>query len=270
MSPISSSPEPGPPHPDADRDGQRTGDEGGSRVPDEHRRAELVSSLAAVRTRLATACEAAGREPRAVRMIAVTKTFPAVDVATLAELGVLDVGENRAQEARAKVAELAAVPLASALRWHFVGQLQTNKARSVARYASAVHSLDRPELAEALAHAAAARDRCLDVFIQVSLDGALARGGVGPEQVGGLAAEVASLAPALRLLGVMAVAPIDADPDRAFAELHDVSRRLRERFPAADAISAGMSGDLEAAVRHGATHVRIGSALLGRRNTSFS
>jgi PLP dependent protein len=230
-----------------------------------------------VRARIASACAAAGRDPHAVQLIAVTKTYPASDVCALLGLGVRDIGESRDQEARVKVtatAELLAaapavgqgrVPL-DPPRWHVVGRLQTNKARNVVTYAHAVHSVDRAELASALADAAARRGRStpLNVFVQVSLDGDHRRGGITADGVGGLADTVVGR-PELALIGVMAVAPMGTHPDRAFATLQAISDALRAEHPDAHAISAGMSEDLEPAVRHGATHVRVGSALLGRR-----
>jgi pyridoxal phosphate enzyme (YggS family) len=229
-------------------------------LSDDVRRAELVSSLAAVRRRIADAAEAAGRDPRGITLIAVTKTYPAADVATLAELGVLDIGESRDQEARAKLAELGDLPL----RWHVVGRVQTNKARSVAGYAYAVHSVDRPRLVHALAAAASGREAPLDVFVQVSLDGDPERGGAPVSEVAALADLVAGSA-GLLLCGVMAVPPLGADADVAFARLAEIAAEVRAAHPDAASISAGMSEDLEAAVRHGSTHVRVGSALLGRR-----
>lgn len=233
------------------------------------REAALVAAVGAVRARIAAACEAAAREAQDVTLVAVAKTYPAADVVTLARLGVLDVGENKDQEARAKVAEVAELmprdQLREPLRWHMVGQLQSNKARSVVGWASAVHSVDRPKLVRALADAAQGRrDAALDVFLQVSLDGEPGRGGVRAAELLPLADAVAERGE-LRLRGVMAVAPLGGDPDAAFAALAEISARLRERYPDADAISAGMSGDLEAAIRHGSTHVRVGTALLGRR-----
>ena len=236
--------------------------------PDELRRAELVAALAAVRGRIARECERSGRDPQAVTLIAVTKTYPAADVVTLAQLGVADVGESRDQEARAKAAEVAAAGVS--VRWHVVGRLQTNKARSVVRYAGAVHSVDRVELVDALAVAAERAERAepLDAFVQVSLDADPTRGGALAADVPSLADAVAAR-PALLLRGVMAVAPMGADPEAAFSHLARVSLRLRESHPEASAISAGMSGDLDAALRHGATHVRVGTALLGRRDATF-
>jgi pyridoxal phosphate enzyme (YggS family) len=236
------------------------------------RRAEIAAALAAVERRIADACAAAGRPRADVTLIAVTKTFPAADVAILAALGIHEVAENKDQEAKAKHEALASV----GLRWHFVGQLQRNKARSVVRYADVVQSVDRPELAEALGAAAdRLRERPLDVLVQVDLsDGVdaahgpsgVARGGVRPSEIGRLADAVGAQ-PALRLLGVMAVAPLDVDPDHAFARLAEVASGLVKAYPEARWVSAGMSGDLEAAIRHGATHVRVGSALLGKRVT---
>jgi hypothetical protein len=241
-----------------------------SRQDAERRRAELVTALGALRSRIADACDAVGRDQREVTLIAVTKNFPASDVATLATIGVLDIGENKNQEARAKIKELAGPQIGSGpIRWHMVGRLQSNKARSVVAYASAVHTVDRPKIVRALAEAASGgRDTVLDVFIQVSLDGDPDRGGAVIEQVPALAAEVAAH-DELRLRGVMAVPPIDSDPRIEFARLEGVSRALRERYPAADAISAGMSDDLEAAIEFGSTHLRVGTALLGRREATF-
>jgi hypothetical protein len=239
---------------------------------DDDRRAELVGSLGAVRARIADACASVGRDPREVTLIAVTKTYPATDVVTLARLGVVDIGESKDQEARAKIAELGAPPFEPVeLRWHLVGRLQTNKARSVVGYASAVHSVDRAKLARALAEAAAGSERSdpLDVFVQVSLDDDPDRGGVMSDKLAALADLIAERAE-LHLLGVMAVPPIDADPDSAFERVRELSERVRSAHPGAAAISAGMSGDLEAAVRNGATHVRVGTALLGRRAPNFS
>jgi hypothetical protein len=236
------------------------------------RTAELVASLGAVRTRLADACAAARRDLRSVTLIAVTKTYPASDVEALVRLGVLDVGESRDQEASAKVAQTAQLLAGrpdgpGAPRWHFVGRLQRRKSRSVARYAFAVHSVDRPELVDALADGLARMElerAPIEVFVQISLDGDPDRGGVLPDGALDLAARVAARSE-LRLRGVMAVAPMGADPGAAFAQLADVSARMRTEHPHADAISAGMSNDLEQAIEHGATHVRVGTALLGRR-----
>jgi hypothetical protein len=177
------------------------------------------------------------------------------------ELGVLDVGENRDQEAAAKAAECAGL---AGLRWHFVGRLQTNKAASVVRYASVVHSVDRVRLARVLGEQARKAERVITCLVQVSLDGDPARGGALPADVPEVAAAVAA-EDGLVLGGVMAVAPPEVPPAEAFAPLPAISAAVREIRPGATVISAGMSGDLEAAIAVGATHVRIGTALLGVR-----
>jgi PLP dependent protein len=231
------------------------------------RRAELAASLEALRHRIVTAAEAAGRDPAGITVIAVTKTFPAADAALLVDLGLHDLGESKDQEARAKADALAGLPV----RWHFVGRLQTNKARSVAGYATAIHSVDRRELVASLDRATERADRAepLEVFVQLSLDGDPSRGGAVEGDLPALADAVAA-SPRLRLRGIMAVPPMDVDPDTAFARVAEVSARFAAAHPDARAVSAGMSDDLDAAVRHGSTHVRIGTALLGRRNTQFS
>jgi pyridoxal phosphate enzyme (YggS family) len=239
------------------------------------RRADLARNLAAVRARISAACDAAGRDPAELTLIAVTKTYPASDVLELARLGLTDFGENRDQEAAPKAAEVAAVPaVAGMVTWHFIGQLQTNKARGVARYASVVHSVDRVRLASALGGAARAAGRRLTCLVQVSLDPADvdAGGGAGQERGGVPPARLAEVAAAieaeegLTLGGLMAVAPRGTDPRDAFAPLRRFSDVLRTVSPAATVVSAGMSGDLEAAVACGATHLRIGTALLGNRS----
>jgi pyridoxal phosphate enzyme (YggS family) len=229
-------------------------------VSDSPRREELAVRLGAVRKRISAACDAAGRAAEEVTLIAVTKTFPASDVRLLAGLGVTDVGENRDAEAAPKAAQCADLNLT----WHFIGQLQTNKAGNVARYASFVHSVDRPRLIRALGAAARRAGRVIECLIEVSLDGDPERGGALAGQVPGLAEELAA-EPGLILGGVMAIAPLGLEPAAAFARLRDSAALVREVRPAATVISAGMSGDLEAAIAAGATHVRIGTALLGDR-----
>lgn len=247
---------------------------------DDARVPELGRRLAAVRARIVAACAAAGRDPAGVTLIAVTKTYPAADVLALAGLGLADFGENRDQEAAPKAAAvsaaLAAAGGAATVRWHFIGQLQTNKARHVAGYADVVHSVDRLHLVRALGAAARARGRELTCLVQVSLDpadasgeqpgdaGARARGGVPPARLAEVAGAVDS-EQGLVLGGLMAVAPRGADPRAAFAPLARLSDVVRSVSPSAAVISAGMSGDLEAAVGSGATHLRIGTALLGDR-----
>lgn len=227
---------------------------------------QVRANLAAARARIEAACVKADRGPDEVSLVAVTKTHPASDVRILASLGVTDVGENRDQEAAPKAAETADL----GLTWHFVGQLQTNKARSVASYADVVHSVDRARLARALGERAAAAGRSLTCLVQVNLDadsraGVIGpRGGVDPEDALELAERIEEHE-ALALGGVMAVAPREGDPSAAFARLQEVAARIRDRYPRATVVSAGMSGDLEAAVERGATHLRLGTALLGNR-----
>jgi pyridoxal phosphate enzyme (YggS family) len=221
----------------------------------------LAAALAALEMRLSAACAAAGREREQIVLIAVSKTRPVGDIEILRSLGVEDFGENRDQEARQKAAEVSGV------RWHFVGSLQTNKAGSVTAYADVVHSVDRLPLVAALSGGAGRSGRDLDVLLQVSLDGDPARGGARTGEVPGLAAAVAA-APGLRLRGVMAIAPRGGPvvAAAAFAVLHEVALRLREEHPDARAVSAGMTSDLEQAITAGATHLRIGTALFGRRS----
>ena len=243
---------------------------------------ELRANLKAVRARIAAACEAVGRSADDVTLIAVTKTFPASDVRLLVELGVTDIGENRDQEAARKAAECA--DLDPGPRWHFVGQLQVNKARSVVRYADVVHSVDRLRLVEVLGARARAAGRVITCLVQVDLDpepdpgaerrprgvpggrppGLVPRGGAPPGDVPRLAAAIAAEA-GLTLGGVMAVAPLGTPPRPAFRRLAEVARAVRAAHPDATIISAGMTGDLEEAIAEGATHVRVGTALLGGR-----
>jgi pyridoxal phosphate enzyme (YggS family) len=237
-----------------------------ARGPDA-RETEVERNLEMVRDRIARACAGAGRSDREVTIVAITKTRPASDVRLLARLGIRDVGENRDQEAGPKAAECADL----GLTWHFVGQLQRNKAGSVAHYADIVESVDRASLVAALDRAAGGAGRVLGACIQVDLDdrppGAGqtgGRGGAAPEDVPELADAVAA-APNLTLLGVMAVAPLGVDPRGPFGRLAWVHERLLADHPGATMRSAGMSADLEAAIAAGATHVRLGSALLGQR-----
>ncbi|MFM9367370.1 YggS family pyridoxal phosphate-dependent enzyme [Streptomyces sp. Da 82-17] len=232
------------------------------------RKAEIAANLAKVEERIAAACAAAGRARDEVTLIVVTKTYPASDVRILADLGVRHVAENRDQDAAPKAAECADLPLT----WHFVGQLQTNKVRSVVSYADLVQSVDRPKLVTALSAAAVKAERELGCLIQVALDaeegGRGDRGGVAPDGIEELAGLVAE-APGLRLDGLMTVAPLTGPyagrQQAAFQRLVEFSTLLRAAHPAANMVSAGMSADLEEAVAAGATHVRVGSAVLGVR-----
>jgi PLP dependent protein len=231
------------------------------------RTAELARALAGVEERVSSACAASGRRRADITLVVVTKTFPAADALRLAALGVLDLAENRDQEAGPKAAEVAAAGVG--VRWHFVGQLQRNKARSVARYADVVHSVDRVSLVTALDRAATDAGRTLDALLQVDLGGTAerpgaSRGGAAPADVAALADAVAATS-ALRLRGLMAVAPREDDPAEAFARLAALGADLLRAHPGAGWLSAGMSGDLEQAVAAGATHLRVGSAVLGSR-----
>ncbi|MGW0612187.1 YggS family pyridoxal phosphate-dependent enzyme [Streptomyces sp. NPDC002788] len=232
------------------------------------RKDELAANLAKVERRIADACAAAGRERDEVTLIVVTKTYPASDVRILAELGVRHVAENRDQDAAPKAAACSDLPLT----WHFVGQLQTNKVRSVVGYADFVQSVDRSKLVTALSKEAVRAGREVGCLLQVALDagesGRGERGGIGPDRVGELAELVAG-APGLRIAGLMTVAPLTGEyagrEQAAFGRLMDLSTHLRRSHPAATMVSAGMSADLEQAVAAGATHVRVGSAVLGVR-----
>jgi pyridoxal phosphate enzyme (YggS family) len=217
----------------------------------------LAERLTEVDARIADAARANGRDPAELTRIVVTKFHPASLVRELYELGVRDVGENRHQEARAKATELADLDLV----WHFVGQLQSNKAKAVTTYARVIHSVDRESLVKALAG-----DPEVGCFIELNLTDDPGRGGVNPDAAETLAERVASTA-GLRLLGVMAVAPLESDARRAFARVRAVSESIRRIVPEATAISAGMSGDFADAIAEGATHLRIGTAITGKRST---
>jgi PLP dependent protein len=243
------------------------------------RESELTHALAAVRSRLALAAEAAGRNVSEIELLPITKFFPATDVAILSRLGCRSVGESREQEASAKVAELARLAGASPradsrkVHWHMVGQIQRKKARSLARWAHTAHSIDSSQLVTALDRAVAAtlaegrRENRLRVYVQVSLDGDVSRGGVDiltPGAVEEVCAQVEE-SESLELVGLMGIPPLDWDPDEAFDRLQSEHRRVLESHPNAVGLSAGMSNDLEIAVKHGSTCVRVGTALLGPR-----
>ncbi|MER6083204.1 YggS family pyridoxal phosphate-dependent enzyme [Streptomyces sp. NPDC001833] len=232
------------------------------------RKTELAGNLAKVEERIAAACAAAGRKREEVTLIVVTKTYPASDVRILSGLGARHVAENRDQDAAPKAAECSDLPLV----WHFVGQLQTNKVRSVVGYADLVQSVDRAKLVDALSREAVRAGREIGCLLQVALDAGASgrgeRGGVAPGGIEELAALVAG-SPGLRLDGLMTVAPLSGEyagrQRAAFERLMDLSTDLRRAHPAANMVSAGMSADLEEAVAAGATHVRVGTAVLGVR-----
>jgi pyridoxal phosphate enzyme (YggS family) len=233
--------------------------------PTAERRDEIAAHLAQVRERIALACADAGRPVDEITMIAITKTRPASDVQLLCELGVTNVGENRDQEAAAKAADCARLGV-TGLTWHFVGQLQTNKAASVVRYADVVHSVDRGRLVRALGTQARRAGRTITCLVQVSLDADPERGGAVADQVPVLADAVAA-EDGLVLGGVMAVAPLGVAADAAFGRLAGIAADVRAAHPTATIVSAGMSADLEQAIAAGATHLRVGTALLGARTT---
>ena len=226
--------------------------------------AHAAANLADVRDRLAAACAKAGRDPGEVRLLAVTKTFPAEDAAILADLGVLDFAENRDQDAAPKSDEVKALRPDIKVRWHMVGRLQRNKVKSVVAWADEVQSVDSTRLADALALAARDRPAPLDVLIQASIDGDPARGGCPLGDLDYLADQVIRSSE-LRLRGIMAVAPLEMEPAAAFERLASAAQELRALYPTARELSCGMSNDLEEAVDHGSTCVRVGTALLGGR-----
>ncbi len=226
------------------------------------RRDDIAAGYESVRARIASAAQACGRDAGEITLVVVTKFFPASDIEILAELGVRDVGENRHQEAMTKAAQLSAL----GLRWHYIGGLQSNKAAAVASYSDVVHSIDRAKLVGGLSRGAQARARDLDVLVQVSLDppDAIGRAGVDPADLLQLADQVVST-PHLKLRGLMAVAPLGEQPSTAFARLAQIRTGFLAVHPEAIWLSAGMSGDLEEAIAAGATHVRVGGAILGSR-----
>jgi PLP dependent protein len=247
---------------------------------DDARTAELTGSLAKLRGRLAKAAEAVGRRPVDIELLPVTKHFPVGDIAILNRLGCRAFGEARDQEARKKIAALAGPPVllrsgspAGGIAWHMVGQIQHNKAKSIAAWAHTVHSVGSERVAAALDRAAltaiasGARAERLRVYVQLSLDGDTTRGGVDVGDVGAVDAlcDQVAAAGSLDLIGVMGVPPLNSDAADAFARLAAEHQRVLRRHPQASGLSAGMSQDLEAAVKHGSTCVRVGTALLGTR-----
>lgn len=243
------------------------------------RQSELTLALAAVRSRLAAAAEAAGRNVGEIELLPITKFFPATDVAILSRLGCRAVGESREQEAAAKVAELArlfADPARAGSRgiqWHMVGRIQRNKVRSLAHWAHTAHSVDTSAVVAALDRGIGTaldehrRESPLRVYVQVSLDGDESRGGVNIDEPGAvhrICAQVEESA-SLELAGLMGIPPLDWDPDRAFELLQSAHASILESYPRAVGLSAGMSNDLESAVKHGSTCVRVGTALMGSR-----
>jgi PLP dependent protein len=237
------------------------------------RELELAEALSAVRSRLARAAEAAGRNVDEIELLPITKFFPATDVLILTRLGCTAFGESREQEASNKAAEVSRMSGSEPIRWHMVGRIQRNKARSIAGWSYAVHSVDSDKVIAALGRAAAdalaggRRAERLRVYIQISLDGDEKRGGVDvgrPDRVDELCA-AAQAAEGLEFVGLMAIPQLGSDPDEAFARLHAEHQRVQRAYQQRLELSAGMSSDLEAAVKHGSTCVRVGTALLGQR-----
>ncbi len=225
-----------------------------------NRNEELQQNLNDFKNQIQKACDSVGRTLFDVHLIAVSKTWPASDIRILHELGVRDFGESKDQEAIEKVAELSDLDI----NWHFIGQVQTNKLNHIAKYADVVHALDRPKVITGLDAAAGKLNRQITGLLQISLDGDESRGGVRIEAALELA-DLLSKCENLSFGGVMAVAPINMAPDVAFAQLLNIAGQIQENHPTAKIISAGMSEDFESALRNGATHLRIGSALLGKR-----
>jgi len=249
--------------------------------PRPERERELADSLSALRSRLVVAAEAAGRKPDDIQLLPITKFFPATDVAILSRLGCADFGESRDQEAAAKIAEVDRLldgsgesdRIAIRRHWHMVGKIQRNKARSLAGWAHTAHSVSSARVVTALdraveaARGAGCRTAPLRVYVQISLDGDVSRGGVDvcdTRAVDEICAQV-DAAESLELVGLMGIPPLDWEPDRAFALLQSEHQRVRRAHPDAAGLSAGMSNDLETAVKHGSTCVRVGTALLGQR-----
>jgi pyridoxal phosphate enzyme (YggS family) len=241
--------------------------------PRGERESELADALTALRSRLAAAAKAASRKVDEIQLLPITKFFPATDVAILSNLGCAAFGESREQEAAVKVGEVARLLGGTSPLWHMVGQIQRNKARSLANWAHTAHSISSPRVVRALDRAVAValsegrRDNPLQVYVQISLDGDVSRGGVDVSDAKAVD-EICALveaAESLELVGLMGIPPLDWDPDTAFALLESEHQRVRRAHPAAAGLSAGMSNDLESAVKHGSTCVRVGTALLGRR-----
>ena len=218
------------------------------------RKLEISQNLQEVRERINRAAVQAGRNPSEIKLVVVTKTFPVSDIEILRDLGETNFGENRDQEASPKAAEIAAT-------WHFQGQIQSNKIKSISQWADVIHSISSAK--EILKFAESPRRH--QIFLQVSLDGEVGRGGASPTELPQLA-NLVNQSNNLELMGLMAVGPLGIDPDIAFAELAQINQGFIEKFPTAKYLSAGMSGDFEAAIKHGATHIRVGSSILGSRS----
>jgi pyridoxal phosphate enzyme (YggS family) len=221
------------------------------------RREFLSNSLQDVKSRIASAAQLAGRDIAEITLIAVTKTYPVSDVAILRDLGQSNFGENRTEEGSVKSVVVPGI-------WHYQGQVQSRKLREIASWANMIHSLDQISHIEKLNRICDETGKKIGVFIQLSLDGAPDRGGVLEQELGGLADAVAS-STGLELNGLMCVPPVEYEHQKAFAEIAQIHQRFISKFPSAKSLSAGMSSDFEIAIAHGATHIRVGSEILGSR-----
>lgn len=223
------------------------------------RKDQILSNLESVKEKISAAAQAAGRAPSEITLIAVTKTFPVSDLEILYELGVRNFGENRDQEAAPKVGVLPAD-----ITWHFQGGIQSNKLKSISNWASVIHSVDKFKYAQMISQFSVGKTK--EIFIQVSLDTLpQSREGVDPADLMQLAEQIMSL-PNLEVKGLMAVAPLDQPTEQAFVRLQQIQQKFIQLYPAASSLSSGMSGDYELAISLGATHVRIGSSILGNRS----
>ena len=218
------------------------------------RKAEITRNLQEVKERIRSAANSVNRDPAEIQLIVVTKTFPISDIEILRELGESNFGENRDQEAGPKAEMISAT-------WHFQGQIQSNKIKSICQWADVVHSISSEK--EILKFAQSERKHQL--FLQVSLDGQVGRGGANPADLAQLA-DLVNESNNLELLGLMAVAPLGVEPMKAFADLAQINQGFAGQFPNSKFLSAGMSGDFEAAIKNGATHIRVGSSILGSRS----
>ena len=219
-----------------------------------NRKEEITRNLQDVKERINRAAESAGRDSAEVKLIVVTKTFPVSDIEILRDLGEVNFGENRDQEAGPKAEIISAT-------WHFQGQIQSNKIKSICQWADVIHSISSEK--EILKFAQSERKHQL--FLQVSLDGQAGRGGASPAELAQLA-DLVNESNNLELMGLMAVAPLGVEPEKAFADLAQINQEFQSQFPNSKYLSAGMSGDFEAAIKFGATHIRVGSSILGSRS----
>jgi len=221
------------------------------------REIEIAHALKSVEDHIAAAATKAGRARNEITLIAVTKTYPASDVEILRNLGVQNFGENRNEEGVAKSALVSGT-------WHFQGQVQSRKLRDIASWATYIHSLDSADHIEKLSRIATEIGKEISIFLQLSLDGAPGRGGVVASELRALADSVANLQQ-IKLVGLMCVPPVELEHERAFSEIADIHQDFLANFPTANFLSAGMSSDYEVAITHGATHLRVGSQILGSR-----